>query len=184
MENSNMVSKIIPEEWHPIDDYSSHRPMLYLGMKSVIGNIVELGCGYGSTPLLFKMWEQDDKLNYWAFASLETNPEYAGLFGQTDEVGSYDRADFYMPCGLLFIDCAPGEIRKDLIKKYANEAQIIIVHDTEPGADYVYHMSEILNSFTYRCDLKISGMPQTTAVSNVNDFGKWKGLYNDKFEFV
>lgn len=184
MENSNMASCVIPEEWHPTDEWNSHRPMLYLGMKSVVGNIIELGCGYGSTPLLYKMWEDDDKQNYWAFVSLDTNPEYAALFEETDHVDDYDYAARYMPCGLLFIDCAPGEIRKDLIKKFAKEAQIIIVHDSEPIADYVYHMNEILNLFTFRCDLIIEGMPQTTAVSNVHDFSSWKGLYNDKFKFV
>ena len=41
-------------------------------------------------------------------------------------------------CHLLFMDCAPGEIRKHLIKKWEDNASVIVVHDTEPGAEYVY----------------------------------------------
>lgn len=186
MDNSNLASEItIPEAWHPTNDWDSHRPMLYLASLFAFGNIAELGCGPGSTPLLHGAWQANIECSQpFQFASLETNPEYAKLFPYTELVSHYGEALYYQPFGLLFVDCAPGEIRKDLIEKFANDAQIIVVHDTEPGAEYVYGMGKVLNSFKYRCDLIIEGMPQTTAVSNTYDFILWKGVYNDKFNFV
>lgn len=184
MDNGNMASEIIiPEWWYPTNDWDSHRPMLYLAAYYCDGNIVELGCGAGSTNLLYSYWLDHPKSD--AFASLETNPEYTTLFSHTtDLVDSYYDAMKFMPCGLLFIDCAPGELRKYLIDYYRNCAQFIVVHDTEPGAEYVYGMADALSKFLYRCDLVIKGMPQTTAVSNVYDVSTWKGIYNDKFHFV
>lgn len=170
---------IIPDKWHPTNDWDSHRPLLFLAAYHAKGTIVELGCGYGSTKLLYEYWS--DHPDSHEFVSLETNGGYQKEFEGTYLVETYDDAAEYMPCGLLFIDCAPGEIRKDLIEKHASDADIIVVHDTEPGAEYVYHMAEALSKFKYRCDLKIEGAPMTTAVSNVVDVSKWKGIYNDKF---
>ncbi len=173
-----MGNKIeIPKEWQSTNDWDSHRPMLYAVIKNISGgNIVELGCGEGSTRLLYDAFINKDGCD--CFASLETNPVYANQFEYTDLVDSYDEAFGFMPCGILFVDCAPGEIRKDLIAKYANEASVVVVHDTEPGAEYVYHMAEVLNSFKYRLDYKPEGKPWTTAVSNCIDITKWE-LPND-----
>lgn len=114
------------------------------------------------------------------FRSYETNPEYHERY--EDEgvtlVENYDDVpERVIKDAVVFIDCAPGEIRKDLIARYAQLAHIIIVHDTEPGSNYVYAMEEALSAFKYRCDCIIDGMPQTTAVSNVFDFKEWKGDY-------
>lgn len=188
MDNSNMASEIIiPAEWEVTNDWNSHRVILYMALEKLpSGVVIELGCGYGSTPLLHNYCKRQDRL----FLSFETNREWIQMLVYDDcaVIGVPDWY-FFMEIGtpsmeILFIDCAPGEVRKDLIKFYQNTAKMIIVHDTEPGAEYVYGMGEILNSFKFRCDLIIEGHPQTTAVSNLVDFHDWKGLTIGKYRFV
>lgn len=170
----------IPTEWLPTSDWNSHRLLLYIALEqSQANSVVEFGCGDGSTPLLYKYCSMNE---VWQFMSYETNPVYAAKFEQTTRIVDYNEPFAAWQktgkVGLLFIDCAPGEIRKDLVDLYANMAKIIVVHDTEPGAEYVYGMSAVLKSFKYRCDCIIDGMPQTTAVSNTFDFKDWAGDYN------
>lgn len=175
---------IIPPEWEVTNDWNSHRALLFLALEKIQGGpVVELGCGYGSTPLLAEYCKNHDRL----FVSFETNWLWAQKFDY--HVLSINDWQEFIDIGtpqmdILFIDCAPGEARKDLIKECANRARVIIVHDTEPGAEYVYGLNEILNSFKYRCDLIIEGHPQTTAVSNIHELHDWKGITIGKYKFV
>ena len=164
-----------PKEWEIEDDYSSHRPILWLCCQYVLPfqPITELGCGEGSTKLLYNFKkEQGDN-----FVSYETNQEYVERYKKyTTKVDNYleiDLLELPFKQGLLFIDCAPGEIRKDLIEKHKNHTDCIVVHDTEEGALDIYGIREVLNSFKYRLDFMPKGMPGTTAISNFIDVTKY-----------
>ncbi len=74
---------------------------------------------------------------------------------------------------VVFIDSKPGEQRKLLIDKFSKTADVIIVHDTEDGANYVYGMKEILSTFKYRLDYQPEGKPHSSCVSNYIDVTKW-----------
>lgn len=188
----------IPDEWMPVDDFSSHRPMLYRAIMNTHHNgFFEFGTGKGSTSLLRQLYNvkfpESDCISY------ESDYQWFQLV-QEDFYKPYDEristylnhSLYYEPDylhvnvwrgSIVFIDCAPAELRKYLISKHSNIAKLIIVHDTEPGAEYVYGMQEILNSFKYRCDLIVEGNPQTTVVSNLYEFTNWKTLINDKIRF-
>lgn len=166
-----------PKEWESENDWDSHRPLLYLAaMQPFVNNIIEAGVGYGSTPLLHSL---KNKRVY----SFETNIEWANKF-EAAVISEYkslyrlvdndDIKRLYGNIDLFFVDCAPAEERKGLIEKFANHAKVIVAHDTEDGAEYVYGMKEILSTFKYRLDHKSEGKPQTTAVSNVIDVSKWE----------
>jgi len=152
----------VPKEWESENDWDSHRGLLYLALKNSGDKIWELGCGFGSTPLIQKYCEENGK---W-FGSIDENKEWAAKFSCTQYL-QYEKIEQYLPCSLLFVDCAPGELRKHLIGKYKDRCDVIVVHDTEPGAEYVYGMSEILSTFKYRLDYQPEGKPHTTAVSNL-----------------
>jgi hypothetical protein len=162
------------------NDWDSHRPMLWAAIKNVGGNFVEFGCGDGSTPLLMEA-EKEKLIRLYSF---DTNKEWAGKYKDTKVVSSYiniavslkdeNIKRVFGELDILFVDCAPGEIRKDLIRSQANCAKVIIAHDTEIGSNYVYGMAEILSTFKYRKDYKPEGKPWTTAVSNFIDVGKWE----------
>lgn len=173
------------------NDWDSHRELLYHAINVIPhDHFYEFGIGYGSTPLLEKWYNEVNPLGK-EFYSYETNKKWVDKF-VTEEYsiglreGSFVNknhclvfADDYMRwrpvtenC-IMFIDCAPGELRKDLISKWSKTAKVIIVHDSEDGADYVYNMSGVLSTFKYRFDYKPEGKPHTTAASNYIDVSKW-----------
>ena len=169
MVHYTVVNKIdCPDEWNITNDWDSHRPLLWLACENIDGDIVEAGIGYGSTMLLRvhsnkevyhfesnKSWIDELGIE----ATLVDDWLKDGLFGEN--------------IGILFVDLAPGEVRKDVIEKYKDKAQVIVVHDTEPGANYVYGMKDVLNGFKYRFDFEPVGYPHTTAVSNFIDVANW-----------
>lgn len=179
MENSNTFHQMravtrhiegVPEEWQSTNDWDSHRPLLWLAVNKCIGNVIEVGCGYGSTLLLQNYCKQN---NQW-FISLDNNKEWVDKFDATDYAEDLiGCACSYQPCAVLFIDFAPGELRGNAISEMSNDADVIVVHDTEPGAEYVYGMKEILSTFKYRLDYQPEGMPHTTAVSNTVNVCTW-----------
>jgi hypothetical protein len=191
-----------PDSWMPVDDFSSHRPMLYRVIMNTSHNgFFEFGTGKGSTPLLRELYATEQFKTH-DLISYESNYDWYELM-KTDEYNEVPHADniarsknhylFYEPDllhpniwrgSILFIDSAPGELRKHLISKHSNIAKLIIVHDTEPGAEYVYGMADILGSFKFRCDLIVDGAPQTTVVSNLYEFDNWKTIVNDQIRFI
>ena len=49
----------IPDSWMPVDDYSSHRPMLYRAiMNTHHTGFTEFGTGNGSTPFLRELYAE------------------------------------------------------------------------------------------------------------------------------
>lgn len=157
-----------PKEWESTNDFDSHRPLLWLAVSKTEEVIMEFGCGVGSTSLLEKIENRN-------FVSYETNAEWADKFESTLWVNDYieDIADSYYHIGVLFVDAAPAEVRKEIVSKFHLNADVVVVHDTEPGAEYVYGMSEVLSTFKYRLDYQPEGKPHTTAVSNRIDVTKW-----------
>jgi hypothetical protein len=177
MENSGMEYKIVhsidcPEMWESVDDYSSHRPLLWLACENTDGKIIEAGMGDGSTSLLEGLsWKRSvvhfDNNKQWIY----NLKEY--VVSANYVINWLDDGIFGNKINLLFVDLAPGEVRKEVIEKYKDEAKVIVAHDTEPGANYVYGMADVLNSFKYRLDYTPEGKPHTTAVSNFIDVTKW-----------
>jgi len=159
-----------PHDWIGTDDYSSHLPMLWLALNKTDGrSVVELGCGKGSTKMLAK----ECTIQHRTFSSYESNPVYAVKFsGVVTKISNYMDVHLWKP-NVLFIDSAPGEQRKDLIELHKDNADVIIIHDTEEGAQNIYGIREVLNSFKYRLNYYPVGNPGTTALSNKIDITTW-----------
>lgn len=158
-----------PKEWESLNDWDSHKPLLKMCIDNTNGNIVEFGSGYGSTDAISKL-SSTDRL----FVSLENNKEWAEKIGSTF-VGDYfnlNKINIFNP-ELVFIDCAPAEIRKPLIEKWKEIVDVILVHDTEIGSNYVYNLANTLAEFKYRLHYAPKGKPHTTAVSNTIDVTQW-----------
>ncbi len=156
------------------DDYSSHRELLWLVLENTSGEVLEIGCGFGSTRLL----EAYCRIHGRNFISYENDIEWGKKFKLewgTQIIWPEGFPTISLPTweDIVFIDSKPGEQRKHLIHRFSNTAQVIIVHDTEPGAEYVYGMSEILSTFKYRIDYRPEGNPHTTAVSNSINIEEW-----------
>lgn len=155
-----------PKEWESDNDWDSHKPCLYLALRNAEGYVCELGSGMGSTPFLREYCSEKNI----DFVSYETNKEWAektrSIFVKSYFEDTWD-------VGLLFVDCAPGEIRKELIEKWKDDAKIIVAHDTEIGAEYVYGMNKVLSTFKYRLDYQPIGKPHSVVVSNFIDVTQW-----------
>lgn len=161
-------------------DWDSHLPLLYCVLEN--GNkacgITEIGCGLLSTPALAEY--ANKKGRYFSF--YETNTEWykkvcdslSNLELHAEGILLKDYSDFYCPETILFVDCAPAEKRKEIIERFKNDSDIIIVHDSEEVSDYVYGLKNILSTFKYRLDYKPERKPHTTAVSNSIDVSKWE----------
>lgn len=167
-----------PKEWESENDWDSHRGLLWLSAYNTDGTISEFGCGFGSTPLLKKYCNDNGRM----FKSFDTDPEWAKKMDSrlvdtyiTGDESIYPNEIFkpILNIDLLFVDSKPGEDRKKILKAFANLVNVIVVHDTEKGAEYVYGMNEILSSFKYRLDYQPEGKPHTTAVSNYIDVTSW-----------
>jgi len=162
-----------PKEWESTNDWDSHRPLLYISLVNSSQNtVLEFGCGEGSTELILFSSKNFQR----PFYSFETNPEYAEKFKEfgviyVDDYLSLE--NFTDKANVVFVDAAPAEARKGIINIWKDKSDIIVVHDSEPGAEYVYGLSEILSTFKYRLDYQPEGKPHTTAVSNFIDVTKW-----------
>ena len=159
-----------PHDWIGTDDYSSHRQMLWLALNKTDGHsVVEFGCGKGSTKILAK----ECIAQHRNFSSYERDAVYAKKYdGITTKISDYKDVYLHKP-NILFIDSAPGEQRKELIELHRDNADVIIIHDTEDGAQNIYGIREVLNSFKYRLNYYPEGNPGTTALSNKINVCDW-----------
>ena len=155
---------------HP--DWSSHIPTLIRAIESTTGPVLELGTGISSTPLLHMLcFDQDRKL-----VSYDSDEKYINLFRKfrTKEhevihVINWDEIEakiMSMHWGVVFVDHKPAEQRIVEIKKLANNADLIVIHDSQ---DPAYHYEEIYPLFKYRFDYTKS-VTRTTVLSNVKEF--------------
>lgn len=164
------------EEFVKFDNnWNSHRPLLWAALESTNGLItnglvMEFGCGMGSTPYLFSYCFDHKR----EFNSYENNLDWAAKMHDYPVVTVQDWSEVELEnIGLLFIDHAPGERRKIDIARWANHAQVIVAHDTEPAADHGYQMRSELSKFKYMIDFKTDGA-WASAVSNFIDLTKWE----------
>lgn len=158
-----------------VNNDTDHRILLWEAMRLTTGKVVEFGSGHGSTPYLRQHCNDIDR----PFFSFENNPEWAARTGAKllSEVGAADWKDLVLTdhLGILFIDHAPGERRKLDLQKYARQADIIVIHDTETGqADAGYQVRQHFKRFKYCVEVKTDGA-WATMVSNFIDLSSCVG---------
>lgn len=146
--------------------YITYRPLLWLALRETEGEVVELGSGYGSTPLLRQFCAETQR----PFRTYDWDAQWAEKTGATP-VTDWDTVPLGSP-GLLFVDHSPGERRKLDIVRWQDTAQVIVAHDTEPVADHGYQMRVPLRAFRYFIDFEYAGA-WTSAASNFKDVTVW-----------
>lgn len=151
----------------------SHLPILARICQISKGNVLELGVGYNSTPLLHWMCA-DLKYNHSYLFSYETDKKWLELFSEydtnnhvIDHVENWDEIMLEeMKWGLAFIDCRPAKERRNLALRLKDCTDYIILHDSEPEIDRFYRYSSIYKHFKYRYDYTSVGKPFTVVLSN------------------
>lgn len=162
-----------------IDNWSNHRPLLLLALHLAPGDVYEFGCGDGSTPYLRQYCEATGR----RFRSFESNEVWALRCG-SEFVKNWDDDMLYWPCSVAFVDHAPGEHRHVAIKRLAEFADIICIHDTEEGGAGDYKYDRIWPLFKYRLNYnKTGGGAGATLVSNKIDVNRFRWLSLGQYTF-
>lgn len=157
--------------------WDSYKPLLWEALQATDGDVLEFGCGEGSTLLLREYCRdnnrklfsyESDKEWYLKFEHLNNDFHKVEFVHDWDNVVEKHREMI----GVAFIDHAPGERRKYDIALFCNTAKILVAHDTELEVDHGYRMSLAWPLFKYiKWDKAFSA--NATAASNFIDVSKW-----------
>lgn len=167
------------------EGYSSHTEVLLEAVRRTVGPVLELGSGKGSTPLLHiacittgRILVTVDNSEEWIanFTHLAT-PDHVFEYAEDPAATAWltrpgSRAvrlcEPIERWGVVFVDHAPGETRKDAIELARHISDLVVCHDTEERS---YGMDAPLGRFKYRHDHR-TRRPWTTVASDVMDV--WK----------
>lgn len=160
----------------PYGSIVSYYPLLFMALETTKGDVVEMGCGHGSTTLLREYCKKRNLFSY------EEKQEWADKFPTQKKnhhlilVTDWDcvKNNHQNTANVIFIDHAPGERRKEDILNFQNTKGIIVCHDTEPAADAGYQMRQHFSKFKFVVEVKTNGA-WATALSNEIDITKWIG---------
>ena len=144
----------------------SHLAYLIEWVEKSYGEIVELGIGIGSTPLLHELCRVRRLTSY------ENNNAIYSKFHEFDSewhqlwlIDSWPSANLERPWGLAFVDHDPPIERRDTIRRLKGHADYILVHDTEPRHDRRFRIRELFKDFKY-CREYTDYEPHTTILSD------------------
>lgn len=177
------------ERFIPTNNDLSYYPLLYKALEATKGDIIEMGTGHGSTPLLHDY----ATLNKRTLLSYETEREWLIKFEET----ANDYHKFYHLCrecwdvcskmnqspSVVFIDHAPGERRKVDLVLFAHKAEIVVIHDTEPTGAGDYRVRELFGHYKYVVEVATTGA-WATALSNKIDLTGWAGEWFGQYLIV
>ena len=167
--------------------YGSYIPALLTALGKIdTGDVLELGSGLYSTALLhWVCLEQERKLvtyendqRYYDLAMLcKHKPNENHQHHEIYFVEDWDLIDIEKPWGVVLVDHGPGTRRREEIKRLANYAQCLVIHDSNGRYEKDYHYSEIYPLFKYKRGY-INGMPHSVILSNLVDVSEWQGIYD------
>ena len=160
-------------------NYASHVPLLSAAVTITSGPVLELGAGFGSTPMLHGLCGSMKR----SLATIENDKQwllkflnYGRVWHTLRYVDTFiDLPEYNQEWDLVFVDHGISEQRGISVRMLKN-SQVIVVHDT--CFSFLYNYEPVLSEFKYRWDWKIENRysqdycPQTTAVSNSIDVAK------------
>ena len=153
----------------------SHLPILVrlvLATMAEGGPVLELGTGFFSTPMLHWLCAPTKRRlvsceSSDTFIAVANN--YIADFHEVLLVKDWSQVDIESQhWSVVLVDHAPGPQRKIEIPRLVNNADYVVVHDTEPNSDKYYHYSEVMHLYKYRYRFD-KVYPHTTVLSNLKD---------------
>ena len=135
------------------------------------GPILEMGTGIYSTPFL-----------HWAcfptkrkLTSLESSARFMQRLVNCQNdyhdviyTSNWDAADIEKSWDIVLIDHAPDSRRRIDVKRVANYAKYVVIHDSDILNTKNYHYEKIYSLFKYRFDYR-DATPNTSILSNFID---------------
>jgi len=149
--------------------YTTHIPMLIKVLGITSGPVLELGGGLFSTPLLHWLCAESRR----PLETYENYPQYfkfAKYFqSRNHKVNFVEDWNKLNPKGyfsVVFIDHGPAKQREIDAIKLKNQADYIILHDSQVPEEYGY--DKVWQHFKYRYDWNFC-TPWTSVISNYKD---------------
>lgn len=175
------------QKFTPTNNDLSYYPLLYKALEATKGEIIEMGTGHGSTPLLheyatrYKRFLESYETEKTWLSEFETLENQYHSFTLVCRECWDSCSNMHPNPSVVFIDHAPGERRKEDILKFKDSAEIIVIHDTEPTGAGDYQVRQHFGKFKYVVEV-MSNAPNpheagawATALSNTVDITKWVG---------
>lgn len=149
----------------------SHIPVLIKILSESEGPILELGTGLNSTPVLHWLCNETKR----KIDSYESIPmfhriarNYENDYHKVHFIEDWDTLKIDQHWGVVFIDHWPGKRRNVEMERLSQNADYVIVHDTEPNSDWHYKYSNAFDKYKYRYDYT-KAYPNTSIFSNFKD---------------
>jgi len=156
--------------------YSTHMALLLKVLDKSKGDVLELGGGVFSTPLLHwycknknrKLITYDDEIKFYNFEH-----QFTSKLHRIKLINNWDEVDASIHRGLVFIDHGGrrsdhrtrGSRRGIDAIRFKDSADYIVLHDTEPKAWAIYGYDKIWEHFKYKFDWD-KCFPMASVVSN------------------
>jgi len=151
--------------------WGSHIPVLIKVIENSEDDVLELGMGVYSTPLLHWMCTPSGR----RVVSYENHANYFSLFQnglnqfhETYLVDNLDDIDISQEWGVAFIDSEPMEQRARLAQRLLYNCRFVILHDTQDREEKFYGYKRIYPLFKYRYNYT-QFKPNTTVLSNLDN---------------
>ena len=182
-----------------VEDWENHAHLLWLALETTkTGDVLELGCGDGSTPRMHEYCKDSNRMLY----SFETDAEWLKKFIVLEWrlhkfkriINDWDKvkAEYPNP-SVILVDNAPGHSRADIVKWFSDFNGIMVIHDTQPkptAADYRFET--VWHYWKYKVDLQVDRNEESpnkdnrtwaSAVSNIYDVTKWAGIETGRDDY-
>jgi hypothetical protein len=150
---------------------ATHIPILVKTFELTKGDVLELGSGYFSTSILRWLCQMHrrtlysyESSNFWYQKVIKAPVP----FHKVIKVSDWNEAKIEKHWEMVLIDHSPDERRWVDIKRLANLAEYIVIHDSNFSAVKHYGYERIWGLFKYRYDYtKLN--PNTAVVSNFHN---------------
>lgn len=140
--------------------YATHLGALIACINKTSGDVLELGTGIFSTPYLHyactigkrNLLSLDgDKAWIRNYAESDfAHYLYRNAYHNLEYVPDWDKAPIDKEWDVVLVDQTPDEARKESVKRLANLAKYIIIHDSNERHEKNYHYSEIYPLFKHK----------------------------------
>jgi len=135
--------------------YGTHLPCLIKAMEKTTGDVLEIGTGVFSTPFLhYQCMLSNRKLvsyeNCKEWMQFFIDYKYQNENHEVNFVEDYKDAKIEKYWDVVLVDQTPDTSRIETVKRLADLAKIIVIHDSNDKMDNIYHYSEIYPLFKYK----------------------------------
>lgn len=121
---------------HTYDGFSTHQPVLYEAVKRTTGAVIEIGAGYGSTPMLHELCKKDKR----RLLTLDDEEEWLDQFSEYQtpwhvfiHVSDWEAilADERVTAGPYSVAFVDGGPRGVAIKAFKDKVKFMVMHDAQ-----------------------------------------------------